>query len=82
MCLIVTYCDYSRRIRCVLSALSLAVTIVDISISVFHESISTIYDHDKFDVAFFWISDRSLFMLGDRGGGRGGGNILEGSKFL
>ena len=55
MCLIVTYCDYSydRHTSCVLSALSLAVAIVDIFISVFHKSISTIYDHDKFDVAFF-----------------------------
>ena len=42
----------NRHISCVLSALSLAVAIVDIFISVFHKSISTIYDHDKFDVAF------------------------------
>ena len=41
----------NRHISCVLSALSLAVAIVDIFISVFHKSISTIYDHDKFDVA-------------------------------
>ena len=38
----------NRHISCVLSALSLAVAIVDIFISVFHKSISTIYDHDKF----------------------------------
>ena len=43
----------TNRHSCVLSALSLAVAIVDIFISVFHKSISTIYDHDKFDVAFF-----------------------------
>ena len=46
----------NRHISCVLSALSLAVATVDIFTSVFHKSISTIYDHDKFDVAFFWIS--------------------------
>ena len=46
----------NRHISYVLSALSLAVVSADIFISVFHKSMSTIYDHDKFDVAFFSIS--------------------------
>ena len=45
----------NRHISCFLSALSLAVATVDIFIFVFHKSISTVYDHDKFDVAFFYI---------------------------
>ena len=48
--------EESRHISCALSASSLAIAIVDIFISVFHESINIIYDHDKFDVAFYWIS--------------------------
>jgi len=43
----------NRHISCVLSALSLAVAIVDIFISVFHKSISTIYDHHNMKIEIY-----------------------------